>query len=146
MLNKPISVALIFILISMFLTFEISVIVHNGIICYLANLISISLVSLYIGFSHARNLKEAIPYENQLKISAYYFLFWIFFYTALILLMVMNTTLKDRPLFDFNFNSGIALLEIFFVLFLSYAINSIAVYHALGWGSKLGLKKKESIQ
>lgn len=146
MLNKPIFVALIFILVSMFLTFEISILVHNWIICYFANLIVLALFALYIGFSHAKNIKEAIPYENQLKISAYYFLFWIFLYTSLILLMVMNTTLKDRPLFDFNFDSGIALLEIFFVLFLSYALNSVAVYHALGLGSKLGLKKKESVQ
>lgn len=98
--------------------------------------------SLYVGKSHAKNFKEAMSQKDKIKISLYYFLFWFLSISSVVILMVMNTTVKGLPLFSLN--KVKTLLFIFFINFLLFGANSLCIYYALSLGCKLELSKINS--
>lgn len=140
MLNKPIILSLILSLIYFF-TGCVFLSVKNGLYSYLLSIIVLFAASLYIGISHTKMFKVEMPKLNKIKIALYYSLFWIIFIFSIVILMVMNTTVKDLPLFNLDYKQGILLLKIFLGVLFYFSINGLFVYFALGLGCRLGLFK-----
>lgn len=57
--------------------------------------------------------------------------------------MITDTTVKGLPLFNINQAQSLLLLKVFLKLLLSFSINGLFIYYALGLGCKLGLPKNE---
>lgn len=95
----------------------------------------------YMGKSHAKNFKKAMSKTDKIKISLYYFLFWFLSISSVVILMVMNTTVKNAPLFSTNPKHIIILLSILLMNFIMFGANSLCIYYALGLGCKLELSK-----
>lgn len=140
MLNKPIILSIIINIAFFFFLMETSSI-NNNLIEFLIIFLLLFGFCFYIGKSHAKNFKEEIPKKNKLKIALYYFMFYFILPSAVILIMVRNTTVKDLPLYSTNPTSIAILLSVFLTIFTVLAIYGFVIYFALGLGSKFGLAK-----
>lgn len=141
LLNKPIVLSLIISLVFIGSSFVI-----RGAYQFLLIPIVLFGFPLYMGVSHVRTFKEAMPKANKIKISLYYFLFWFLSISSIVIFMVINTTLKDAPLFSINPKSIRILLTIFLFNFLVFGLNSLIIYFALGLGCKWMLKQCQQFE
>lgn len=140
MINKPIILSLIISLI-FFFSLMVASSMNNDLYQLLVCSIVLFSSSLYIGKSHTRKFKEEMSKTNKIKISLYFFIFWFVFTSSIVILMVMNTTLKNIPLLSFTPKEIFILSKIFLMIFVNFAINSLLIYYAISLGSKLGLPK-----
>ena len=136
LLNKPMILSLIISMV-FFFSLLISSIVNNALCQFLLCLIVLFYFSLYIGRFHSRKFKEELSKINKIKISLYYFIFWFILTSSVVILMVLNTTLKDIPLFSFNQKEIIILSTIFLMNFIAFTINSLLIYYGLSFGCKI---------
>lgn len=141
MLNKPIILSLMLSLIYFFIGC-VFLSAKNGLYSYLLSIIVLFVASLYIGISYAKKFKVEMSKLNKIKIALYYSIFWIIFIFSIVILMVMNTTVKDLPLFNLDYSQGILLLKIFLGVLFYFSINGLFIYFALGLGCKLKLIKR----
>lgn len=137
MLNKPINLSIMINLVFV-CSVLVAALLKN---CYLwGQFLLILLIlfsfSLYIGRSHAKKFKVAMLKSNKIKIAMYYFIFWI-----LLISFISITILKMNP-FSFLFLLRIISSKGFYIMLLSiFPVYTLAIYFALGLGSKFGLAK-----
>lgn len=143
MLNKPITISLILILIYFVLACVSSLIFpNNSLYSFLLTLTGLFLPVLYTGISQVKTFKVEIPKLNRIKIALYHSIFLFGFCSLIIILMIMNTTLKDSPLFNINQAQAFILLKVFLTMLLAFSTNGLFIYYVLGLGCKLGLRKE----
>lgn len=132
MLNKPITLALILMLVTFFVHFELTPFFVDKpyMNVYLTMIIPVFLMSLYMGVSHVKTFKTEMPTANIAKIGLYYFIIYTAICLAIIGFLVMNTTVKDVALFDLQ------AIRKFLPFVTIYAIYGLCVY----WGVRIGCR------
>lgn len=142
MFNKPIILSILISIVFICCS-SLSSLIDNKFYSFLFCTILFFSFVFYVGFSHAKKFNEKMAQKNKVKISLYYFVFWFVFVSLIVVLLVMNTTLKDVPLFDLNKKQIFILLEIFLMNFSVFSIYSLVIYYALGLGCKFSLSKND---
>lgn len=139
MLNKPITLSIILILVYFGTALCFSSI-DNSFLAFLLILIVLFLCSVYMGYSYVKAFKTEQSRLDKIKISAYFAVFWIVFCLTIVTMLIMNTTVKDAPLFHFNLKQTLILVKMVLLTFSQFFVNGLSIYFGLNVGNKLGLR------
>lgn len=143
MLNKPITLLIILILVY-FVAICVLAPINSSLYSFLLILIILFVFSVYMGQSYVKTFKVEQPKHDRIKISAYFSIFWIVFCSIIVALLIMNTTLKNAPLFDINARQAFILAKMLLLALSEFSINGLFIYLGLNAGNKLGLRINDS--